>query len=108
MLGFGRISPWLASLALDLAGLRPCHSGLVLVGLFLILLALVVFVGFVFQVLVLDFVLQVADVFFGLMLVTFAVLFLRLRLLRLQELLRKLFSYCENTTDADSGSDSIA
>lgn len=66
------------------------------------------FVGFVFQVLVLDFVLQVADVFFGLILVTFAVLFLRLRLLRVQELLRKLFSYCENTTDADSGSDSIA
>jgi len=66
-----------------------------------------VFLGFVFQVLVLDFVLQVADVFFGLLLVTFAVLFLRLRLLRLQKLLRKLFSYCENTTDADSGSDSI-
>ena len=68
------------------------------------------FLGFVFEVLVLDLVLQVADVFFGLLLVTFAVLFLRLssRLLRLQKLLRKLFSYCENTTGADSGSDSSA
>ena len=66
------------------------------------------FLGFVLEVLVLDLVLQVADVFFGLLLVTFAVLFLRLRLLRLQKLLRKLFSYCENTTGADSGSDSSA